>query len=288
MKDNLSNIPELNLDSAEHFYVVGTKNRDGILAGNYKVDIKKGSESGDNTSVLRTTPQQLTYEQQEMALSNLGVYPLTKVPDEHWISCNWGFDFETYCFNSHTLNAIKSIPDGNTFDDPTYKYLTCSDDVYCIIDSKYTEDGYISIGMFPYASSTATINALEELYIEYTIDESTGEITDYVIRDGNGFENIPILKNSMIVLSTGNNTSVVTAMGVQYKGFACDCLVPAILLILLSTPAISFTGMLSNYRAYSDWQDFVFTVDGSNKCWTGVSGGAVAVREGKLFAGGIG
>ncbi len=25
MKDNLANIPELNLDSAEHFYVVDTK-----------------------------------------------------------------------------------------------------------------------------------------------------------------------------------------------------------------------------------------------------------------------
>lgn len=47
MKDNLANIPELNLDKTEHFYVVGTKNRDGIVAGNYKADLKKGTVTGN-------------------------------------------------------------------------------------------------------------------------------------------------------------------------------------------------------------------------------------------------
>lgn len=47
MKDNLANIPELNLDKTEHFYVVGTKNRNGIVAGNYKADLKKGTVSGN-------------------------------------------------------------------------------------------------------------------------------------------------------------------------------------------------------------------------------------------------
>lgn len=52
MKDNLANIPELNLDKTEHFYVVGTKNRDGIVAGNYKADLKKGI--GDSGALINT------------------------------------------------------------------------------------------------------------------------------------------------------------------------------------------------------------------------------------------
>jgi hypothetical protein len=46
MRQNLTNITEVNIEDVEHFYVVGTKNRDGILAGNYKVDIKKLSGGG--------------------------------------------------------------------------------------------------------------------------------------------------------------------------------------------------------------------------------------------------
>lgn len=288
MKDNLSNIPELNLDNAEHFYVVGTKNRDGVLAGNYKVDIKKGSESDDNTSVLRTTPQELTHEQKEVALSNLGVYPLAGVPEEHQIRCSWDFDCETHCFDSNTLDAIKSIPDGESSDDPTYKYFIYSDDyVYCIVGGKTTEDGYIYIDLYPYVEGVNFINTLEGLFIGYTIDESTGEVTDYIVRDGSGDNSLSVLKSSMIVMFT-NQQQVVTNISVQYKGFNCYSLAPAILLTLLYVPAISFTGMLPNYRAYSDWQDFVFTVDGSYKCWMGVSLGAVAVSEGKLFAGAIG
>lgn len=247
---------------------------------------------GDSTSVVRTTPQELTFEQQEVALSNLGMFPLTKIPDEHWIQCGWGFDCETHCFDSNTLDAIKSIPDGDSFDDQTYKYLTYSnDDVYCIIGSKYTNDGYISIELYPYVVNTNYINTFEGLYISYDIDESTGEIIDCTVRDGNGYNersgNLSILKNSMIVLLTSNNTTTVTAMNVQYKGFLCYCLVPAVLLILLRTPAISFTGMLPRYLTYDDWQDFVPTVTDSNRLWTGVGGGAVAVDNGKLFAGGL-
>lgn len=40
MKDNLANIPELNLEDTEHFYVVGTKNRDGIIAGITKLILR--------------------------------------------------------------------------------------------------------------------------------------------------------------------------------------------------------------------------------------------------------
>lgn len=241
--------------------------------------------------MLRTTSQQLTYEQQERALSNLGVYPLMKVPAEHQIRCDWDFDCETHCFDSDILNAIKSIPDGESSDDPTYKYFTYSDDnVYCIVGSKTTEDGYIYIDLYPYVDGVNFTNVLEGLFIEYTIDESTGEVTDYIVRDGSGYDEqstaLSILKSSMIVMYT-NQQQVVTNISVQYKGFLCFCLAPAMLLTLLTTPAMSFTGMIPNYTVDS-WQDFVFTVENSYAHWTGVSRGAVAVSEGKLFAGGIG
>lgn len=41
MKDNLANIPELNLEDTEHFYVVGTKNRTVSLLGITKSILRK-------------------------------------------------------------------------------------------------------------------------------------------------------------------------------------------------------------------------------------------------------
>ena len=217
---------------------------------------------GDSTSVVRTTPQELTFEQQEVALSNLGICPLRKIPDEHWIECGWSFNCETRCFNPNTLDAIKSIPDGDFSEDPTYKYLTYSDDnVYCIINSKYVEDGNIWIELYPYVENANFINTLEGLFISYEIDESTGEVTDYIVRNGIGYSEwataLSVLKNSMIAMFTDNATNAVTSISVQYNGSLCYCLSAAILRILLYTPTISFTGMLPNYRTYDDWQDFV-------------------------------
>ena len=248
---------------------------------------------GDSTSVVRTTPQELTYEQQVVALSNLGMYPLTKVPEEHQIYCNWGFDCETHCFNSNTLDAIKSIPDGDSSDDATYKYFIFSDDdIYCIVSSKSTEDGNIWIELYPYVINVNYINTLEGFFISYEIDESTGEVTDYIVRDGSGYNEwtsaLSVLKNSMIAMFTGRTATEVTSITVQYKGVLCYCLAPAMLLILLNTPAISFTGMLPDFGTYDDWQDFVPTVADSNRLWTGVVGGAVAASNDKLYAGGIG
>ena len=215
-----------------------------------------------------------------------------KVPEDHQISCDWNLNCETHCFDSNTLDAIKSIPDGESSDDPTYKYFTYSgDDVYCIVGGKTTEDGYIYIDLYPYVVSVNFINILEGLFIEYTIDESTGEVTDYIVRDGIGHDdfanNLSVLKSSMIAMFT-NQQQTVTDISVLYKGCLCYCLAPAILLTLLATPAISFTGMLPNYYASSNWQDFVFTLNGPVRLWTGVDGGAVTVDDGKVFAGGIG
>lgn len=42
MKQNLTNIPEVKLNDVEHFYVMGSRHKDGILGiENQKVDLKE-------------------------------------------------------------------------------------------------------------------------------------------------------------------------------------------------------------------------------------------------------
>lgn len=40
MKQNLTNVPKVNLEDVDHFYIVGCVNKDGILGiDNYKLDL---------------------------------------------------------------------------------------------------------------------------------------------------------------------------------------------------------------------------------------------------------
>lgn len=54
MRQNLTNIKEVNIEDVEHFYVVGSTTKEGLIEGrsNVKLDLKKvgGGEGGDTPS----------------------------------------------------------------------------------------------------------------------------------------------------------------------------------------------------------------------------------------------
>lgn len=283
MKDNLSNIPELNLDKTEHFYVVGTKNRDGVLAGNYKVDIKKGSGSDDNTSVLRTTAQTLTYEQQEMALSNLGLYPLAGIPEENRFNCDWGFNCETHLLDANTLTAIKQVPDGEMSEDSTFRYILMSSDVtsYCIVSYKHTENGKIYIEVWPHKPYIPQHFSLEETNVFYEIDENTGEITDYhvYLTDGNAAINEALLvKNSVIDLHVKRYTNTVTGIQVYYGGAVCIYFGPAMFFTLMNS-TLSFTGKVYKHGYNFNYEEFKYYRGSSGGAWQSTFGKSMIVNS---------
>ena len=161
MKDNLSNIPELNLDSAEHFYVVGTKNRDGVLAGNYKVDLKKlsgGGNSGEDFSTQLKKVIRKTLQAQE----NLEVYFVPKYTNL----------FGPNCFDGATEEEMSILEPGTVltmeqvFESSNYDFLKILFGIKDIL----TWIGFDSWGSGAPKSLLGEYGNAE--YIEFEIDDS--------------------------------------------------------------------------------------------------------------------
>ena len=116
MKDNLSNIPELNLEDTEHFYVVGTKNRDGVLAGNYKVDIKKLSGGGNSCEDFSTQLKKVIRKTLQ-AQENLELYFVPKYTNLFGPNClNGATEEEMSILEPGTVLTMEQVFESSNYD----------------------------------------------------------------------------------------------------------------------------------------------------------------------------
>lgn len=196
MKDNLSNIPELNLEDTEHFYVVGTKNRDGILGEyNLKTDLK---------AALYPPLVKPAYESVDLGLPSGTLWATMNVgatkPQQYGDYYAWG-EVEIKDETAYTYNKYRFYP-GNVVDEYT-KYNST--------DNKMTLDltddvANVVMGGKWHMPSRAQLN-------ELTANTTSSWTTDY---NGSG------VAGAVFTSNINGNSIFFPAAGGVFNGVAKD------------------------------------------------------------------